>query len=77
MLKVKGKFYLVENVASATPHYWCEEGAGFVTNPHDATFYDTGEQAQAAKVRAENYTDAEVIVNRALRDIPNPGTRVQ
>lgn len=70
-MKVKGRYYLIENSASVNPRYWDANNMVWTHNPYDASFYETRVQAANACELAEQHTTSEAYVAQALKDLPS------
>ena len=69
-MKTTGKFYIWMNQASANPYYWNQTAQNWTSNPREATFFDTVDEAAAEAFYADDYGPGEAIVTQATKDIP-------
>jgi hypothetical protein len=66
----KGKFYLLVNQASETPVYVAGGDFGKTTdNPRMAAFFDTEEEAAAAREYAEQFIPQQLVLCQATKDL--------
>ncbi len=68
-MKTAGKFYIQHNVASAKPEFWSQLAQNWTTNAHDATFFESRQEADDEAVYADRYGPGEAIVMQATRDL--------
>ena len=73
-MKVKGKFFIKHNEASSVNYYWSQPAQNWTSAPHDATFFDTREEADDEAKYAEAYGPGEALVLEATRDLPERET---
>lgn len=69
-MQVKGKFYIRHNIASGAPYFWSQPAQNWTMAPHDATFFDTREAAEAEAKYAQDYGPGEAYVLQATCDLP-------
>ena len=72
-MQVIGKFYIVLNIASPVSYFWSQTAQNWTTNPKEATFFDSRQDATAECIYAEDYgvagNSAEVLVLQATKNI--------
>ena len=70
--KVSGKYYIAVNLPSSQLYCWDHQDQNWTTNPRATSFYMTEALAEADAQLAQRFSEAEVIVLRATKDLPNP-----